>query len=140
MEGFVHKVRQFVELGEGNDAYDLVNPSLSEGEIADAEKRLGYKLPGSLRSLYAHVGNGGYGPSYGLLGLVGGAKQEDGCDAVAMFESYRAPDETDPLWGWPEKLLPVVHLGCAMFFCVDATTDDGMVVWFEPNPHEDGKP
>jgi hypothetical protein len=27
-----------------------------------------------------------------------------------------------------------------MYFCVDCTTDDGMVIWFEPNPHEDNEP
>jgi hypothetical protein len=52
---------------------------------------------------------------------------------------YRQPHPSDAHWSWPKKLLPVVHLGCAMFFCVDCSSDDGMVIGFEPNPHADGK-
>jgi hypothetical protein len=27
-----------------------------------------------------------------------------------------------------------------MFVCVDCDTDDASLIWFEPNPHEDGGP
>jgi len=27
-----------------------------------------------------------------------------------------------------------------MFACVDCSTDHASLVWFEPNPHEDGEP
>ena len=56
-----------------------------------------------------------------------------------MYESNRETSPEDPHWRWPEQLLPVVHLGCAMFFCVDCSDEHGMVVWFEPNTHEDGE-
>ena len=121
------------------DAHSLEHRTLTEKELRAAERRLGFGLPTPLRLLYLQVGNGGYGPSYGLLGLVGGALQEDGCDAVTMYESNRKTWPEDPHWRWPEKLLPVVHLGCAMFFCVDCSDERGMVLWFEPNPHEDGE-
>jgi len=133
--------RHVVQLGKsgGDDAYSLAHRPLAERDLAAAEKRLGFKLPSALKALYTRVGNGGFGPTYGLLGLVGGAHQEDGNDAVTMYEYFRELLPNDPHWQWPEKLLPVVHLGCAMFFCVDCSDDDGMVVWFEPNPHEHGK-
>jgi hypothetical protein len=142
-ELLVKDVRQHAQrlerAGDG-DAHSLDHPPLSRGEISAAEERIGFTLPRSLVSLYAAVGNGGYGPAYGLLGLVGGALQEDGNDAVSMYETFSQTDPDDPHWSWPTKLLPIVHLGCAMYYCVDCSTEDGMVVWFEPNPHELGGP
>jgi hypothetical protein len=113
---------------------------LGEATLVKAEARIGRRLAPFLRALYRQVGNGGFGPSYGLLGLVGGARDEDDGDAVTLYERHRADLATDPLWRWPEYHLPLVQLGCGMFLCADATSDDSPIIWFEPNPHEDGKP
>ena len=86
------------------------------------------------------VGNGGFGPAYGILGLVDGARNEDGLDAVGVYLRSREPSSADPLWAWPASLLPVGHLGCGMFTCVDCRTANASLVWFEPNPHERGDP
>jgi hypothetical protein len=115
-------------------------PPLGEQAIALAESRIGCRLPAALRNLYLNVGNGGFGPAYGLLGLIGGAKNEDGLDALDAYEQFRQPDSGDPQWRWPTALLPVGHLGCAMFACVDCSSSDGALIWFEPNPHERGEP
>lgn len=117
-----------------------VFPPLNEGLLIQAETDLGLRLPTTLRRIYAEVANGGFGPSYGLLGLVGGALNEDGRDVVSLYRGYSIPDPNDEHWRWPNGLLPVGHLGCAMFCCVHATNPEGPVIWFEPNPHEDGKP
>jgi len=134
----VHEL-QVANRDEWKDATSLSHPPVPEAIAAAAERRLGFALPATLRTLYTRLGNGGYGPAYGLLGLSGGAVQEDRLDAVGVYERSREADPRDLHWQWPEKLLPVVHLGCAMFLCVDCSDDRGMVVWFEPNPHEDGK-
>lgn len=142
-ELFAKSVRRYVVhlANKGaDDAHSLAHRPLTEQEICGAERRLGFALPSVLRTLYAGVANGGFGPAYGLLGLVAGARQEDGNDAIMMYEQLRQRDPNDSHWRWPEKLLPVVNLGCAMFFGVDCSSDDGMVIWFEPNPHEHGKP
>jgi hypothetical protein len=117
-----------------------VYPPVGAAEVDAAEERLGFVLPESLRQVYTHVGNGGFGPAYGLLGLLGGAVNEDQLDCVSLYESFRMCDPDDPLWHWPESLLPVGHLGCAMYACVDCTTTEAAIVWFEPNPHDDGEP
>jgi hypothetical protein len=122
-----------------HDAASTEHRPLSEEAVAAAEARLGFVLPPALRILYVRVANGGFGPAYGLLGLVGGALQEHRLDAVGVYERSRLADD-DPHWRWPDKLLPVVHLGCGMFFAVDCSDERGMVVWFEPNPHEMGEP
>ena len=111
---------------------------LSDQDIAAAESRLGFRLPRLLRAIYREISNGGFGESYGFLGLVGGALNEDGLDSVSLYESYRQADPDDAHWSWPEGLLPVCQLGCAMYHCVQCLDDASPVVWFEPNPHEQG--
>jgi hypothetical protein len=109
--------------------------------IEAAEEQLGFPLPSLLRWLYLTVGNGGYGPGYGLIGARGGAKDDDtGRDLVGIYSLYSRCDGDDALWTWPDRLLPVCHLGCAMYACLDCNDDAAPVVWFEPNPHEAGKP
>ena len=113
-------------------------PPLTDQEIELAEAALGFKLPELLRRIYSEVANGGFGYSYGLLGLTGGPRNEDGQDVLGLYSTYREIDSDDPLWHWPKGLLPIGHLGCAMFHCVQCTDPAGPVIWFEPNPHEPG--
>jgi hypothetical protein len=115
-------------------------PPLDAKALAKAEARLGEPLAPFLRALYGGIGNGGFGPAYGLLGLIGGARDEAGHDALTLYERNRAKLAEDPLWRWPQRVLPLVHLGCGMFYCADATDDDAPAIWFEPNPHLDGAP
>lgn len=107
--------------------------------VEQAESTLGFKLPDLLRRIYSEVANGGFGYAYGLLGLRGGLLNEDGQDAVGLYLAYREPDPDDLQWHWPPGLLPIGHLGCAMFHCVQCTDPTGPVIWFEPNPHERGE-
>jgi hypothetical protein len=110
--------------------------------VVAAEAKLGRKLHPLLRALYLEVGNGGFGPAYGLLGIPpGGAEDDEGHDALAIWERLREEDEYDPHWAWPAALLPVGHLGCGMYMCVDLdAAPDASLIWFEPNPHENGEP
>lgn len=115
-------------------------PPASPAQLADAERALGFALPNSMRELYLRVGNGGYGPGYGLIGVADGAADDNGKRLVELYASFAAADPDDPHWRWPPRLLPVAHLGCAMYVCIDCSTPEERVVWFEPNPHADGEP
>lgn len=126
-------------LGADDSLLGGLAPPLSPGEIQRIETSLGFKLPEPLRRVYSEVANGGFGYSYGLLGLSGGPRNEDGQDAVGLYLSYRETDPDDPLWKWPLGLLPIGHLGCAMFHCVQCSDPEGPVIWFEPNPHDPGQ-
>ena len=108
---------------------------ISDREIAAAEYRLGFRLPRLLRAIYGEISNGGFGESYGFLGLVGGPTNESGQDSVSLYESYRQANPGDEHWHWPEGLLPVCHLGCGMYHCVQCLDEELPVIWFEPNPH-----
>ena len=126
------------------DGTDVIKPRIYQpvtSEVLDsAERRLGFKLPQLLRRIYTEVANGGFGPSYGLLGICGGAANEDRRDSVELYEWFRKARPDDDHWHWPERLLPLGHLGCAMFCCADCSSETTPIIWFEPNPHEDGEP
>jgi hypothetical protein len=108
--------------------------------IKAAEDKLGFPLPTTIRRVYQEIANGGFGPAYGLLGLSGGMQNEDRQDAVALYRAYCQPDPEDAHWKWPSTLLPLGHLGCAMYLCADCSCDAAPIIWFEPNPHTPGQP
>jgi hypothetical protein len=112
------------------------HPPITTVEVEDAEARLGFRLPGVVRQLYTEVANGGFGPGYGLVGLIGGARSDLGDDAVELYLTFRQPDPEDPGWGWPEALLPICHWGCAIYSCVDCRENDAPVIRFDPNQVE----
>lgn len=113
---------------------------LTQEHIAEIETLFHFRLPSLLKAVYTEVSNGGFGPSYGLMGLSGGMLNESGRDAVSLYLNFRESRPDDPYWNWPEKLLPLGHLGCGMYCCLDCSQEKMPVVWFEPNPHEDGQP
>ncbi|MGW1515175.1 SMI1/KNR4 family protein [Streptomyces sp. NPDC002287] len=97
---------------------------LADGETDRAARILGFAPPPLLAALYRRVGDGGFGPEYGLLPLR---------EAMRAYEAGRACD-----WGWPEGVLPIADLGCAMYACVDCRSETAQVLLFEPNPGDPG--
>ena len=115
-------------------------PPATHAMVDAAEQALGFALPPVLRRIYLEVGNGGFGPGYGLMGVPGGAVDDTGYHIVDLYQWFREADHEDPAWQWPAKLLPVCYLGCAMYGCVDCGDAKGAVTWWEPNPREPGEP
>ncbi|MFI6410614.1 SMI1/KNR4 family protein [Streptomyces sp. NPDC050585] len=104
-----------------------VPPPVAPADVEAAETALGFRLPPLLAAVHTKIGDGGFGPDYGLFPLRG---------AVSRYEAFRARgagEEPDD-WPWPEGVLPVADLGCAMLACVDCRSPDGAVLLFEPNP------
>lgn len=109
-------------------------PTASSDQIAAAESRLGFVLPELLRQIYTSVGNGGFGPGYGLMGIEGGATDDLGHTIEPLYEGYRkSRPRRDSERGWPEYLLPCCHAGCAIYFCIDCADPESPVQYFEPN-------
>jgi hypothetical protein len=110
-------------------------------QIAATEQRLGHKLPPLLAQVYREIGNGGFGPGYGMLGIVGGTVDlGDGNTAIDLYEMFRTSDPEDPAWTWPAGLLPVCDWGCAIRSCIDCTSSDGPVITFDPNSRDLNEP
>ena len=118
----------------------VIHPPASAADIEAAESDLGFALPPLLRELLTTVGNGGFGPGYGLLGVAHGALDDLGKNMLDLYAMFREPNPGDPAWQWPEFLLPVCHLGCAMYVCIDCSKPNAPTIWFEPNPRRDGDP
>ena len=113
---------------------DCVAPPTTVAEIAEAEQRLGIELPSLLASLYTAIGNGGFGPGYGLLGLIHGHSVGDD-RAVSLWEAWTSChlDARYQAWRYPRTFLPLAAWGCAIYSCVDLADPSSLVWRFEPS-------
>ncbi|WP_052850557.1 SMI1/KNR4 family protein [Streptomyces avicenniae] len=100
-----------------------LRPCVGEQDVARAESLLGFPLPPVLAGLYRHVADGGFGPEYFLLPLVG----EEGT-VVSTYRALRAEAGT-----WPHGMVPVLDWGCGMYAAVDCLREGAPVLLFEPN-------
>jgi hypothetical protein len=106
---------------------------VDEVTIQEAEDEMGLRLPSLLHEAYREIGNGGFGPGYGLLALVPD-RASAGETVVGLYRSFRGVDPEDPAWSWPIGLVPFCDWGCAIRSCVDCSSSEGRVVTFDPNP------
>ncbi len=103
----------------------------SDAELVSAERRLDAPLPALLRRLYREVGNGGFGPGYGMLGLLSGHTDER-LRAIGLWEQWTGePPAGFEAWAWPRTMLPVAHWGNAVYSCLDLAHDGAPVVRFD---------
>lgn len=134
---------RIADRARATEGSDIVRPTIfppaTDEEITVTEQALGFPLPPLLTRIYREVGNGGFGPGYGLVGVEHGAR-DDGDTLADLYYGFRQPHAIDPVWNWPERLVPLAHLGCAMYACVDCRRPQGSVVWWEPNPRGPGEP
>jgi hypothetical protein len=90
----------------------------SDEAIAAAESALGFTLPALLTACYREIGNGGFGPNNGIIGVEGGHASDYG-DLVA---TYRLLADDFERGGWEATLLPFCGWGCATLSCVMCDT------------------
>jgi hypothetical protein len=84
-----------------------------------------------LRRLWTEVGNGGFDPGYGLLGLEGGLGEET--QGMTTAELYLSCLNAKWLPGpggapWPEKVVVICEWGCQNLTAVDCSTQHGQMV------------
>lgn len=96
-------------------------PPTTDAVVVAAEREMGLALPPLLRRVYVEVGNGGFGPGFGLLGLAGGHADVDGRHLPEKYLLLRSQ-------GWPASLLPLWDWGCGSWSCADAATTEGTIV------------
>jgi len=105
------------------------HPLAAEGLIRDARRRLGFEIPKLLEDCYLKIGNGGFGPGYGLIGLEGGHASDFG-SLVSTFEQLKSDQEGEG-GAWPKGMLPFNEWGSNIFSCVDCVSDGASVYTFE---------
>jgi hypothetical protein len=115
-------------------------PPASEAAVRAAERRLGFRLPETLREIYLTVANGGFGPGYGVMGVEGGFTDDMGHTVADLYEIYREGDPTDPTWLWPEGLVPICHWGCVIYSAVDCSQESAPVAFVDVSAKEPGEP
>lgn len=101
--------------------------------LTRAEAALGFHLPPLLADLYLRIGDGGFGPEYGLLPLLDSPPSGEPA-AVVQYLANRKSSRKDPDWPWPEGVLPISHWGCAMYACVDCHSPQAPFSSSSPTP------
>ncbi|GAA1013674.1 hypothetical protein Aple_088170 [Acrocarpospora pleiomorpha] len=111
-------------------------PPISHAELLACEKRIGHEIPELLRRVYTEVSNGGFGPSYDLLGLPPGGHREYeiGLDAL---ETYEEQPEVSNILGFP-----LVAAGCSMYWYMSLTQPGNPVCLWDDDgwDHEEQSP
>ncbi|MGH9720231.1 MAG: SMI1/KNR4 family protein [Bryobacteraceae bacterium] len=92
--------------------------------VEDAETRMGFQLPALLKRLWTEVGNGGFGPGYGLFGVNLAPSSELSMSIPNVYLQSVA----DESYGWPKNLVLVCEWGCANYSAVDCSTPEGEIV------------
>ncbi|WP_234362148.1 MULTISPECIES: SMI1/KNR4 family protein [Streptomyces] len=123
---------QRVATRAASDSKDLPAP-VDDARIAEAERQLGFALHPLLARLYGEVADGGFGPDYRLLPLLG-----PGSSVVGEYLTRREASVGVEHPEWPEGVVPILTWGCGMYAGVDCLGEDGQVLLFEPNPYSGG--
>src|SRR5215472_3354144 len=101
--------------------------------LRSVELEIGFKLPELLRTIYLRVGNGGFGPQYGIVGTRGGAKL-DGRTLETLYKDMLKLERENSVWRWPKRLLPLANYGCGQWSCVDCEYKKlPMILWAPGN-------
>jgi hypothetical protein len=88
-------------------------PPVAARALQGTERAIGFKLPALVRAVYLKVGNGGFGPEYGIVGTDGGAKL-DGCTLETCYQNMIKLESENSVWRWPKALLrwPITDAAC----------------------------
>jgi hypothetical protein len=117
-----------------------VAPPATEAQVDRAAGRLGFPLPRLLRRIYLEVGNGGFGPGYGLFGIEDGARRKTGLDVVDGYFAMKEADPKDTAWNWPEKLVPLFDWGGFIASCGDFGEEQTPITEFDPTLRSSKQP
>ena len=112
----------------------------TEDQVRETEHMLGFPLYPCAREIYTHIANGGFGPGYGIGGILGGGGNGGlGPMVERHVESRRshrfigpevyasqAAGEGDfiefPHYTMPQQFLEFCHWGCAIYSYLDNST------------------
>jgi hypothetical protein len=103
-----------------------IHPRATLEQIAATEVAIGFELPRILKEILMRIGNGGFGPGYGLIGVHGGYADFKGEHLVELGQELGALDR---------KVLPICNWGCGIYSCLDCAKHEAPVSIFNPQTH-----
>ncbi|MES9519155.1 SMI1/KNR4 family protein [Streptomyces capoamus] len=121
----VERVRAFA------GTHRLPPPAPAEA-VAELEALVGWPMPTLLRRLYLEVADGGFGPSFHVLSLTDTGRwfsDEESLLQLARDFGSAEPEPTQP----PRHTVPLMTLGCAVWWFIDFSTAEGRMWGWEPN-------
>lgn len=128
IDGLVRRVAQRAAAD-----HDSLPAPASDDRIAQAEAQLGFSLHPLLARLYREVADGGFGPEYRLLPLLG-----PGASIAGEYLERHEKSVVAEFPSWPHGIVPILTYGCGMYAAVDCLNKDGQVLLFDPNSFSDG--
>ncbi|MEU4572180.1 SMI1/KNR4 family protein [Nonomuraea sp. ATR24] len=120
------EIFEAVRSAPGPDVLAVASPQA----VAEAEEAIGYPLPSLLRRLYLEVGNGGFGPRGGIIGVRGYDfwKSDIFADITESALAFR----TEP-YGRRAGMIQLLDWGCAIASLLDCRDPEGAMWGWDPN-------
>lgn len=123
------------DMARGMSPAPKVFPPATPEQIATTEAALGFALPPLFKQILAEIGNGGFGPGYGLFGVDGGHPDYDHKSMAEVYAQTQSPTAHGDFPLLPEKIVPVCNWGCGIYSCLDCREPDAPVYFFNPDLH-----
>jgi SMI1 / KNR4 family (SUKH-1) len=119
----------------------IASPPVTVEELAQAEVQLGFELPTFLRRLYLEVGDGGFGPGYGLFPLNAHNPSTDSLVTAYLGMRSMSQKDIDEHWAdeevkpslWPERVLMICDWGCNIYSCLNCSSPDLPILRMDSN-------
>lgn len=136
LDEIIERIKTHIADPEAETDVELeLYPPTTLDRVEAAEKELGFALPPLLKRLYIEVGNGGFGPEYGLAGIDGCGTNKASRDIVTLYRQQEGEEWKQRFPQWPDKMLKIGCLGCGMYAAIDCSTPDYNLFLFEPNAY-----
>jgi hypothetical protein len=103
-----------------------IHPLATPEQITATQVVLGFPLPQLLQEILMQIGNGGFRPGYGLIGVDGG---------YADFKGEHLAELARELGALDRRILPICNWGCGIYSCLDCSKPEVPVLTFNPQTH-----
>lgn len=108
-----------------------VNPPVSAETFALANSKLGIVIPKELRWLYENVGDGGFGPGYGLFPLLQNFSFSGRFDTIVSQTFDKRELSAVYEYNWSNNYLVICSYGCTFSSCIDISVKNSPVFFVE---------
>ena len=124
--------------GGGSGHHYLFRPVLTERQLMDFERQHGVELPKDYRLFLSLVGDGGAGPSYGVVSLDEASRYSDLSTPFAWSEMHCLDSEEEfNLWERRPGCLEICHHGCCYYDLLIVNGSTAGLMWQDLTANKD---